>query len=273
MSESPTLAAPAPRTFGPLAGFGPVFGWGLRLTMQGKRFFLVAAVAAGIGWLMGRAATEGTGELQKILDEQVLKFVLPLVALTLVSQSYAREVQERTLVYHLVRPVSRATVFLARYLSGLVPACIVAVLLFGSLLVGAERPLGELVPMLPGILLGIAAVGAIYFVLSALLRHGMVAGLVYTFVFEALISSTLGSVQKLSVMFHVRSLHHRLTDPTWGELPVEAPASPRAAILRAAERINYDETQEAVLWLVGITVAFLLFGVWRTRQRDFALKD
>lgn len=167
-------------------GFLPVFAWGLRRVVRWRKVLLVALVAIVGGIAIGRlvaGAAEPMLVLARVMDRGVLRIGLPLIALLLAGESFAYEVQSRTLVYHLVRPVSRATIFVARFFSGYIPAVIVASLFVASIYGATGIDLGTRtwasIPLVVG--LGVLALSAIYFTLSALLKHGLIAGLVYTF--------------------------------------------------------------------------------------------
>jgi hypothetical protein len=268
-------------------GFGPVFGWGLRLTLRGRRFVVIAAASVFLGAILGfegvrnRWYPDHALDLWTVLEEQVLRFVAPLVALLLVSQAYAREVQDRTLVYHLVRPVSRTTVYFARFLAGLVAAGVAAVLLVGTLLAtsGVSLPVETWLLTLAATLVGVVAVGAVYYALAAVFRHGILIGLVYTFVVETMFAGARGSMQRLAVMFHVRSLHHRWTDDAFAALAKHPerirglPETQRGFVLPTAPRIAWDEPGSAALVLLVVAVVALVVGAVVVARRDYALKD
>lgn len=261
---------PAPR---PLRGFLPVFAWGLTQVVRWKKVFIVAAVAALLAWLIGDRGIRGSERnLANAFDQAVLGIALPLIALLLATDAYAFEIQERTLVYHLVRPVSRRTIFLARFLSGLLPALAVG-LLFVGLVVATSRvdvrpEVWRSLPITVG--LGMLALASVFYVLTTLLKHGLVAGLVYTFVIEGMIANVPGSMQKLSVMFHVRSLHHRLTE---GALVRSSVVRSNDMGLGAMAEVEWDTLTTAVVVLLGITVVALTVGVYVVSRRDYALKD
>jgi hypothetical protein len=228
-------------------------------------------------------AYDPAGGLVRTLDDAILKYVLPLVALVLVAQGFSREVADRTLVYLLVRPVSRRTIFLARYASGLVSAGFAVVLLVGTTLglSGVRLPPATWAAILGAALIGTAAIGAVYYTLAAMFRFGTIAGLVYTFVVEVFLSGSRGNMQTLSLMYHVRSLHHRWTDGVLlplvkGRSSLDGPAvdlGPRNPLLDAAARIEYVQPAEALLVLGVLAGAVLLVGLWYVSRKDFALKD
>lgn len=278
----------------PLQGFLPAFTWGVRLAFGRTRRLVVVALLAGlVGYLVG---TQGVGrgpladraaDLWEALDVSLLQFVIPLVALVLVAGGFQREVTERTLVYHLVRPISRRTLFLARFLAGCVVAIPVAVVPVATAIAFSEvdvpLEVWRSVPLTVG--LGVVATGAIYYLLAAALRFGTIAGLVYTFVIDAFIQGASGTMQKLSATFYVRSLHHRLTDDAFAERSERVAAQvasrarlggsemPDAGMLGPAARIDWVPEGEAVLTLLVITGVLLAVGLWVVSRRDYPLKD
>lgn len=274
---TPPLSAPRlpARARLPLFGFLPHLGWGFAYVVRWKKVALVALAAIGLGILIGYHAgrdTDAIAGLATVLDRAVLTFGLPLIALVLSADTFLFEITERTLVYQLVRPVPRATLYIARFVAGVVPAALVSLLFLVTVVLSSradpDPALWATLPATAG--LAALALGAVYFTLASLLRHGLVAGLIYTFVVEAMISSVPGSMQKLSVMFHVRSLHHQLTE---GILPEVAPPARTRGIIQAAEQTADTPAGEAVLLLVGASIVLLVYGAWRVTKRDWAIKD
>jgi ABC-type transport system involved in multi-copper enzyme maturation permease subunit len=277
-SSPPAVSARFPRHL------VPVFAWGFVHVVRWPKVALVAVVAMGAGYVLGHEAVSGPdplAALTEVIDRAALPLALPLITLLLAADGFAWEVQERTLVYHLVRPVSRTTVFLARFLSGLLPALAVGVLFLAVLLatspVPAPRGLWGAVPATVG--LGVLAFAAVYYVLGALLRHGLVVGLVYTFVVEVMLTSVAGTMQKLSVSFHVQSLWHRLVDADYEALVpkplVRIVTEPPAdnSLLGGLTQVTPDSVPQAVTTLLVVTIAALCVGAWLLRRKDFALKD
>jgi len=255
-------------------GFLPVFTFGLVRVVRWSRVLLVAAGSAGLGAVVGFEAsrTDRPAEaLAVVLDRGVLAFGLPVVTLLLAGEGFAFETHARTLVYHLVRPVSRVTVFLARFLSGWVPSALasLALLLAVVLASGVAFPAHAFPGLAATAALATLTLGAIYYTLGALFRNGLVAGLVYTFVVETLVSSVPGAMQTFSVMFQVRSLAHHATA---GVLP-SAPAAEGTSILPGATLVADATPTGAAVALLLVAAIVLAVGAWRTARRDFALKD
>ena len=274
----------------PFARFGTVFGWGVRRAFRGRRFLATAVVAmvaaGGLGALLA-TQDDRVHELWGFLHQQLLATAVPLVALSLAGTGFADEVQDQTLVFHLTRPVSRATVFVARYASGLVAAVAVSVAMSLAAVVAARAglPPQVLAEVAAVAALGTATVGAVYYALGALFRRGLVAGLVYTFLMEGVFQRLPGSIQKLSLMHHVRSVFHRVSDADFAARSSAvaaaldpAPAGldlrdPQGMVLQAAEREEWTSVPAALLICAAVVAICLFVGARAVSRRDFALKE
>ena len=306
MTDAPPTPERRSTTAGvrPLEGFVPSFSWGLRQACRWKRLLIVGILAVGLGAIVGTSIAETPAPseqyrgwwyrdaphlLAKHLDEVIFRVVLPLCALLLIGSGFSREVHNRTLVYHLVRPVSRTTLFLARYTAGILPAATVSTLMIATacLTSGVDLPASFWLSIPLTATAGVISIGAVYYVLGALFRRGMVAGLIYTFVLENLFGSVNGSIQRLSVMFHVRSIHHSLNDETflelsetlqeqkkWElELSARSIAQGAEQLIQEAQKLSFETPLTALTVLGCLTAALLIFGAWKVSRKDFPLKD
>jgi ABC-type transport system involved in multi-copper enzyme maturation permease subunit len=281
---SPTAA---PR-LAPFARFGTVFGWGVRRALSGRRFFGTAGIALLAGLGLGQIASmhdDRVFALWELLDSGLVAVGVPLVALSLVGSGFAEEVQDLTLTFHLVRPVSRKTVFVARYASGLLAAVAVALLMTLSAVAASRARVPVYAQVAATATLGCFAVGALYYALAALFRRGLIAGLVYTFVVEGFFQFMPGSIQKLSLMNHVGSVFHRTADAAFAERSAEvarrlAPPNatfdfrdPTAMLTQAAEREEWTTIPGALLVCAAVVLVALGLGARAIARKDFALKD
>jgi hypothetical protein len=273
----------------PLARAGTVFSWGLRRTFRSRLFVVSAGLALLAGWGLGAIVPrhdDAAEALWVLLGEPFLGIVVPLVALALVGTGFGEEVQEQTLVFHLVRPVSRRTVFLARYASGVPPAALVSALLIVTAVWASGVPLPVRATWTAAgvAAVGAATVGALYYALAALFRRGLIAGLVYTFLIEGAFQFLPGTVQKLSLMHHVRSVFHRLLDDDFSALSsrVSETVASRAAgvdadaeamALAAAERVEWTSVPTALVLFAAVIAVTLFAGARAVARKDFALKD
>lgn len=271
----------------PLEGFAAVFAWGLRRGFAGGRLRWVAGSVVGFGALLGLLLSQNSSPIEALhgfLDNGALGIAVPLVALALVGRGYAEEVSDQTLVYHLVRPVSRATVYLARFAAGAVPGVAASVAMVLALLATAGVALD---PRTWVVVAGVAAlgtltVGAVYYALAAVLRRGLVGGLVYSLVVEGLFQFLPGATQKLSLMHHVRSLLHHGTDADFAarsraiaeSLRAGAPTSSSGSRTMIARSVEVWSEPSTVYLVCGVVlVVALAVGALAVKRRDYALKD
>jgi ABC-type transport system involved in multi-copper enzyme maturation permease subunit len=275
-----------------LQGFAPLFSWGVRRGLRATRFRAALILTVLLGALVGysgRFTPDPTYHLWHSLEAGLLGIVVPLVALGVVGGGYGEEVQEQTLVYHLVRPVSRSTMFLARFVAGALPGMLAAaVVAVGPLLVSkVQVPVSVIISSALIFGAGAALVGAIYYTLAATFQRGLVAGLIYTFVVEGLFQFLPGSIQNLSLMHHVRSLFHHAVDSDFAPLsarireeiarrsgvPRGFGDKPEEMLFRRAAQEPWTGTGTAILICLVVAAAVLAIGVRVVRRRDFALKD
>ncbi len=286
-------AAPSPRRGAgvrPFEGFGVVFQWGLRRGFSAHRFRWAAAITIGIAVLLGLLISgdpDPVSQLWLHLDDSILAVAVPLIALALAGSGYAEEIQEQTLLYHLVRLVSRATVYLGRFAAGVLPCAVgaAAVALAMTLASGVRLAFLTYLQIAAVAAIGAVVVGSVYFALGALFRRGLVAGLVYTFVVEGLCQFLPGAVQDLSLMHHVRSLLHRLTDADFASMSISVRAAIEqqkhdaahgsgaiSLIVRRAAEL-WSSTPKALTVCAAVLAGALLLGVRAVKRRDFALKE
>lgn len=274
-----------------LHGFTPAFSWGLRRGLRSSRFraaVVLAVVFGGLAGYVGRHAHDPAYHLWKALETGLLGIVVPLISLGVVGGGYGEEVQEQTLVYHMVRPLKRSTLFLARYLAGALPGMIAAAIAAIATLTVAGMPLPGAVTLSTALIFaaGAAVVGSIYYTLAAMFQRGLIAGLIYTFVAEGLFQFLPGSIQNLSLMHHVRSLLHHAIDADFAplspriaddiamrKLPPGLGDGPQGLVFRRSLQEPWTGTGTAILICLLVTAVVLAIGVRVVRRRDFALKD
>lgn len=285
-TSSRAAFVPTPRLL-PFARFGVLFGWGLRRLFKTRAFFWTGLLVVGLGVLAGLACAgsrDSAFDLWRFLGTEALGVGVPLIALALTSGGFGEEVSEQTLVFHLVRPVSRTTLFVARFAAGLLPA-IAASLAFALItlvLSGVGVSIATIGYTFATFAIGTVVVGAIYYALAALFRRGLVAGLVYTFVVEVTLQFMPGSIQKLALTHHLRSLFHGLCDANFATLSDRVARQTKignTAVIRPARGFEaaapepWTSVPHALLVCGIVAGVALLWGAWTVRRRDFALKD
>ncbi|MBA2695683.1 MAG: ABC transporter permease subunit [Ornithinimicrobium sp.] len=142
-----------------------------------------------------------------------LGLVLPLVSLLVSTGVLGPEIEDGSLIYLLATPVSRLSVAVSKLA---VAAAVTVLLGAGSVLLSAlildPAELAQALALGFGATVAGVAYCALFVALSALLRHGTVAGLIYVLVFEGLLASWLSGLRYISVGSFGRRIAGSLTD-------------------------------------------------------------
>ena len=171
----------------------------------------VAALLANplLAWL---SIPPGSGEA--FLDWTVhlyLDLLIPLLCLVVCGGMIRDEVQDDTLGFLITRPITRARLYLAKYLCQL-PWLQAVALVNGGLLmlvgmrVGVEEVSSLAWRVLAGGALAVLVYGALGGLFGLITRRYIVLGLVYGFIVEVGIGHIPTNINSLSMMRHVQTL-------------------------------------------------------------------
>jgi ABC-type transport system involved in multi-copper enzyme maturation permease subunit len=139
---------------------------------------------------------------------------VPLAALFYASALIADEVEHKTIGYLLTRPITRVSILVGKFaayaattLSLALPALAISFLLLTSSrgVDGVRGALGHLPRDMGVVALGFLAYGALFTLLGVALRHPVIPGLVFLFLWELLVNMP-GDLPRLTVTAWLRSL-------------------------------------------------------------------
>ena len=187
-----------------------------------------------------------------ILAVLMVTAVLPIVTMTLATASFGNEVEDRTLNYLVLNPVSRWSIVLAKMLA---PVAIAGpVLALSGMLVAGVWLDGDgstVAAAGVGILAGVAAYSAVFTWLGLTTSHPLGFALVYVFIWEGLLSTVLSGTRYLSVRAYTTTLMEAIDDSRLDQF----------------EEVSI-ETQAAVVGVVVVIVLFFWLTVRRLRTMD-----
>ena len=235
-----------------------IFGLSLRQLLGRWRMLVILLLAALPTLLVLLIRLIGEGNLAfheefvgVIIDVMITGGIMPIVTMTLAAAAFGNELEDKTLYYLVLKPVSRLSIVVAKLLAVLVVALplVVASGVVASALVGAEvRILGTLALALAA---GVTAYAAIFTFAGLLTPRALAYGLVYVLVWEGLLSTIVSGVRYLSVRGYTLALLHGLDETGFsalGERVIEFPA--------------------AIIGASVVIVAFFLLALYRLRTMD-----
>lgn len=215
--------------------------------------FLVAAVPVGLALLLtltqGEDETSDSGYIN-FLDGLLIGTVMPVICLVLATAAFGNEVEDRTLNYLVLKPISRYKIVLAKLLAALLIGCplVVASGVIATWL--AAGSIGSKLVVLDSTPQAVAAVGIALFLgsltYSSLFTwagltstRALPYALVYVVLWEGVVSSFLGGIRYLSVRGYTLALVHGLDDGSFGDLSERAIELPAALIGVAAVTVGF----------------------------------
>ncbi len=142
--------------------------------------------------------------LADLFRELIVPTLLPIVVLLPATAALGNELEDGTLPYLLMKPVSRARIVLGKYLAIIlvtIPALIVGVGLTTvvvSRVPGAEGLWPIFVAMAGAAAVGALLLGALFLLVSLLVPRALLAGMIYVFAWESLLGRFLPGVQAIS---------------------------------------------------------------------------
>ena len=221
-----------------------------------------AVMAAAAGTYQGVLQRSGVAKFTRaIMFSLFVGFLLPVWCLSFATEALGGELEARSLVWLLTRPLPRWSIYLAKYVAVLPWALGFTVGGFGLMCRVAGPPGREAFGLFwPAIVGGTLAFTSLFHLFSAATRRPTVVGLVYCFFLETMLGDMPGMMKRISVSYYVRCV---IFDAAAG-LGIQ-PDKPSV----------YMPVSGATAWLVlaGITVISLALGAWffgRSEYRDDA---
>lgn len=179
--------------------------------------------------------------------------VLPIATLILATSAFGNELEDRTLPYLTLKPVSRLRIVLEKWLGVVLVG--IPVILFGQVATaiilsftdGNETEMrfsadprfadripdftSAIWPALAAGAVGVVMFASIFILISLYIPRALLAGIFYAFVWESLLGRYLSGIRLVSVKQYVQSIFTRLLDNP--DITIDDPFQLRSALLVA----------------------------------------
>jgi ABC-type transport system involved in multi-copper enzyme maturation permease subunit len=196
-----------------------------------------------------------------------LKFIVPVLGVFYGTSLMADEVEDKTLTYLFTRPIRRGAVLMGKYLAYLVCTTFVvlpSVMIVYFLLVPLRDVAGTfpwLVTDLALLGVGLAAYGALFALVGAVLRRPLVVGLVFAFGWEQAVLFMPGYLKRFSLAYYLQGL-----------VPHASPSDSVVSLLQSAMTEN-PATLTSVFWLVAVVGVCLILAARAVERREYVLEQ
>ena len=218
--------------------------------------FLLAALPVALAVIVSLTVSDDESFhedfIDILLDGMLVAAILPIVTMALSTASFGNELEDRTLSYLLLNPVSRWRIALPKLLASiaisgplLIASGVVAVLL------GFDGSLRAALAVGVATLAGVTAYAAIFTWFGLLTNRAIAFALIYVLLWEGVIGSFIHGVDYLSVRGYTLAIMYGINETgfeTLGSRVIEFPAG--------------------IVGAVAVTVVFLLLAVRRLHRMD-----
>lgn len=238
---------------------GTVFGQSLRQLTGRWRLaliFLLAALPVGLAVIVFFTAKDADdfdeSFINILLDGLLVAAILPIVTMALSTATFGNEVEDRTLSYLMVNPISRWRIALPKLLASI---AISGPLLIASgvtaALLGFEASLRAALAVGLAIFAGVAAYAAIFTWFGLMTNRAIVFAILYVLLWEGVIGSFIDGVSYLSVRGYTLAIMYGINESGFEELGSRA-----------------IEFPAGIVGAVAVTAVFMLLAVRRLRRMD-----
>lgn len=190
----------------------PIFTLTLRALARNRRSLVVVAllcvpVLLALVYVASEGKSTGESFVIQLFVQLVLPILVPLTALIFATSALGGEIEDRTLVYLTLKPVSRLVVIVAKLLaSALITTILVEISLAATYLIGTQgtgtaQNFGAI--LLAG-LVGCLAYSSLFLLVGLWLpRRGLLVGFLYVLLWEGIASQLSTGLATFSVRRYV----------------------------------------------------------------------
>lgn len=220
----------------------------------------IAGMALALAW--PRLNPEASPAEQYASVSAMLVFhVLALASAIFTAAIVSQEVEQKTIVYLLTRPVSRWKLLLSRYAAS---ATVVAALgILGAALVSVGVYHGDFLGSalfhrdVVAVVFGAFAYGALFLLVTLLINRAMIVCLLFAFGWETIVPNMPGEMYHLSIYSHVLAIADHPSNPSVGGAGSFGSGALNASVITP---------QAAMTTLVVLTLILLaVSALWFTR--------
>lgn len=196
-------------------------------------------------------------ETRRLMSQMIfLNFIattlLPLATLVLSTAAFGDEIDDRTLHYLALKPLSRWRIVLEKWIAVMILA--IPVSWIGTLLTwvivswGNASEMRDMIgPLLAASAVGVVGFGSVFLAISLMMNRALLFGVFYVFIWESTLSRFLPGIRNASISHYTRSLYVRLLDDR--KLTIDDPSA----------------TQTIIITIIVVAVISLGLATWRLR--------
>lgn len=236
-----------------------IFGQAIREYFRIRRFLpwvvlALGCLGMGYAWNMlqsGATPDQSYSNVSSIFVFHILALASAIFTTAIISQ----EVEQRTIVYLLTRPVPRWKLLTIRYIASVIAVSSVGVLCAIGASLGAYHGSGSnplLVKDCVALIVGAFAYGALFLLISLMFNRAMIICLLFAFGWEVAIPNMPGQMYLLSIYSYLQGI---------AEHP-SAGGNKAVSLLTSSNGDNTLSASTCYMAMIGMVVVLIAFGSW-----------
>jgi len=189
-----------------------IFGQAIKEYVRARRllpWIVLSFLGLGLAALWSNLDAEATPSSTYITVSGMLVFhLLALASAIFTTAIVTQEVEQKTIVYLLTRPVPRWKLLLVRYAASVIVVGVLGVVAAVLTSFGATKSLSMelLSPDIPALLIGAAAYGAIFLLVSLMFNRSLIICMLYAFGWESSMPNMPGGMSRLSIYSYMQAI-------------------------------------------------------------------
>lgn len=196
----------------------------------------LAVLPIVLGTVMASLADDEPGYIKDyidvIIDGLITSVLLPIIAMVLATMSFRHEIEDRTLIYLITKPIPRWKISLPKLAAViLVGGLIIIVSAIISTIIGPESGARALIAVGVGLFIGLLTYSVIFIWAGLVSSHALGFALIYVFLWEALVTSFLEGTRYLSIRGYVLAIIHGIDGQSFKTIDHRVIEFPVAVIL------------------------------------------
>jgi ABC-2 type transport system permease protein len=207
-------------------GLLPITSLTIRQFLRGKSLLVVAGIYgfsvlfALIRFLPG--SQDRLSEIRDVMGDGLFLGIftatlLPLGTLILATAAFGDEIEDKTLQYLTLKPISRTRIVLEKFIAIMIVtipiAWVMLLITYGVQCWGYFDDTSDMIwPMLAGSVAGIIGFSSLFMLVSMVIQRALLVGIFYVFVWESALSRFLTGIRSISIRHYSQSLFVRMLD-------------------------------------------------------------
>ncbi len=205
------------------------------------------------------------GQVSSILVFRMLALASAIYTTAIISQ----EVEQKTIVYLLTRPVSRGTLLLTRYLASVVVVAAIGIVSAWVLSIAVYHGNGLANPLLikdiEALCVGALAYGSLFLFVSLLFNRSMLICLLFIFGWETSVPNMPGELYRLSVFSYLQSIAEHPQNPDLGKNLM--------SFVSGTLGTNVVSSGTAVTTMVVLTIVGIVASAWWFTRFEYVPRE